>query len=67
MLIIVIILCYTFYLVANANFRICKISVYLADARATRLKINIEPFFTRCVRATLACPKTLIISSPHLS
>jgi len=39
------------------NFRVCMISVYLANAQATRIKVNIEPSLTQRVRATLACPK----------
>jgi len=46
---------WTFALVANANFRIRMISVYLANARATRIKIKIEPSFTQWVRAMLGC------------
>jgi len=36
---------FTFYLVANANFRIHMISVYLAKARATQIELEIESFF----------------------
>jgi len=35
------------------------ISIYLANARATRITIQIEPSFTQRIRATLACPKKL--------
>ena len=49
-----------FYLLAYANFRICMISVYLANARTTRIKIKIEPSFTQRFRAMLACPKMAI-------
>jgi len=49
---------FAFYLVANANFRVRMISVYLANTQATQIKIKIEPSFTQCIRATLAWPKT---------
>jgi len=45
------------FLVANANIRVRPISVYLANAWATRIKIKIEPSSPQCVRATLAYPK----------
>ena len=38
---------FAFYLVAIANFRVRMISVGLANARATRMKTNIEPSFTQ--------------------
>jgi len=37
------------------------ISVYLANARAIQNKIKRDPSFTQHVRATVVCPKTLII------
>jgi len=40
------------------DFRFCMISAYLTNAHAIQIKIKIEPSFTQCVRATLACPKT---------
>jgi len=50
---------FAFYLVANVDFCIRKISVYLANALATWNKITIEPSFTQHIRATLAYPKML--------
>ena len=44
--------------VANASFHIHMISVHSASAQATHMKVKIEPSFTKCARATLACPKT---------
>ena len=35
----------TFHLVANSIFCVCVISVYLANAKATQIKIKIEPPF----------------------
>ena len=35
----------TFYSVVRSNFRVHIISAYLGNARATRLKIKIEPSF----------------------
>jgi len=43
---------FTFYLVANANFSVRMISVYLANARATRIKIKIEPSFAQRVSSS---------------
>jgi len=45
---------FRFFLVANANFRVHIIPVYLANAQATRINVKIEPSFTQRVRATLA-------------
>jgi len=53
---------FAFYVVANANFRVRMISAYLAYTRTTRINIKIEPSFTQCVRAMLACTKTPIVT-----
>jgi len=41
---------FAFNLAACANFRVRMISVYMAYARATRIKIKIEPSFTQPMR-----------------
>jgi len=48
---------FVFYLVANADFHIRMILVYLVYALATRIEIKIELSFTQRVGATLARPK----------
>ena len=53
---------FAFHLVANANFRVCTISLYLANAWITQIKLKIEPSFTQCIRAISACPQTPIVS-----
>ena len=50
---------FAFYLAVN--FRTHMISVYLANARITRIKIKMESSFTQRVVATLVCPKTATI------
>jgi len=43
------------------EFRVCTISVYLPSALATRFKLKIEPSFTQCIKAMLACSKTAMM------
>jgi len=52
---------FTFDLVANANFRVRVISVYLANAWPPWNKIKIAPFFTQHIMTMLAFPKTRIV------
>ena len=52
---------FAFYVVANATFCIRTISAYLANTRATRIQIKVEPSFTQRIRVLLASQKMPIV------
>jgi len=56
---------FAFYLVAEVNLRVRVTSVYLANALATRMKIQIERSFTHCIRAMLACAETTFMKNEN--